>query len=65
MGVKVILDTDILSEYFKGHNANVAARAASYAKEYGLQEADILACIAYGAQMARERCVEIPSSSRS
>jgi uncharacterized protein (DUF433 family) len=26
-----------------------------------LQEADILACIAYGAEMARERYVEIPS----
>lgn len=30
-------------------------------KEYpGLEEADILACIAYGAEMARERYVEIP-----
>ncbi len=27
----------------------------------GLQEADIYACIAYGAEMARERYVEIPS----
>ncbi|MGA2077526.1 MAG: DUF433 domain-containing protein [Terriglobia bacterium] len=26
----------------------------------GLQEADILACIAYGAEMSRERFVEIP-----
>lgn len=26
----------------------------------GLEEADILACIAYGAEMARERYVEIP-----
>ena len=26
-----------------------------------IQEADILACIAYGAEMARERYVEIPS----
>lgn len=26
----------------------------------GLEEADILACIAYGAEMARERFVEIP-----
>ncbi len=33
---KVILDTDILSEYFKGHNAAVAGRAASYAKEHGI-----------------------------
>jgi uncharacterized protein (DUF433 family) len=30
-------------------------------KQYpGLEEADILACIAYGAEMARERYVEIP-----
>ena len=26
----------------------------------GIQEADILACIAYGAEMSRERFVEIP-----
>ncbi len=26
----------------------------------GLEEADVLACIAYGAEMARERMVEIP-----
>ena len=30
-------------------------------QEYpGLEEADILACIAYGAEMARERYFEIP-----
>ena len=27
----------------------------------GLEEADIRACIAYGAEMSRERCVEIGS----
>ncbi len=32
--------------------------------EYGLEEADILACIAYGAEMARERYVEIPAEGR-
>jgi predicted nucleic acid-binding protein len=32
---KAILDTDILSEYLKGHNATVANRAASYAKNHG------------------------------
>jgi hypothetical protein len=32
MTVKVILDTDILSEYLKGHNAAVAGRAAGYAR---------------------------------
>jgi hypothetical protein len=30
---KAILDTDILSEYLKGHNAAVAGRAASYARD--------------------------------
>jgi predicted nucleic acid-binding protein len=35
MAAKVILDTDILSEYLKGYNANVVARAAAYAKEHG------------------------------
>lgn len=31
-------------------------------EEYpGLEEADILACIAYGAEMSRERYVEIPA----
>jgi uncharacterized protein (DUF433 family) len=29
-------------------------------KEYALEEADVLACIAYGAEMARERVVEVP-----
>jgi uncharacterized protein (DUF433 family) len=29
----------------------------------GLEEADIRACIAYGAEMARERIVEIPVES--
>lgn len=28
--------------------------------EYGIAEADILACIAYGAEMSRERYVDIP-----
>ncbi len=33
-------------------------------KQYpGLEEADILACIAYGAEMARERYFEIPIES--
>jgi len=40
-------------------------KSAEIIEEYGLEEADILACIAYGAEMARERYVEIPSSSRS
>jgi uncharacterized protein (DUF433 family) len=35
-------------------------------EEYpGLEEADILACIVYGAEMARERVVEIPMEPQS
>lgn len=30
-----------------------------------LEEADILACIAYGAEMARERFVDIPLQTKS
>ena len=30
----------------------------------GLEEADVLACIAYGAEMARERYVEIPLTGK-
>ena len=36
MTVKSILDTDILSEYLKGHNATVVGRAARYAKDHGV-----------------------------
>ncbi len=33
-------------------------------KQYpGLEEADVLACIAYGAEMSRERYIEIPLGS--
>ncbi|HMB52809.1 MAG TPA: DUF433 domain-containing protein [Thermoanaerobaculia bacterium] len=28
--------------------------------EYDLEEADVMACIAYGAEMSRERYVDIP-----
>lgn len=28
--------------------------------EYALEEADVMACIAYGAEMSRERYVDIP-----
>ncbi len=31
----------------------------------GLEEADVLACIAYGAEMSRERYVELPAESHS
>ena len=33
---KVLLDTDILSEYLKGHDRNVTRRAADYAREQGV-----------------------------
>jgi hypothetical protein len=29
-------------------------------REYDLPEADVVACIAYGAEMSRERFVDIP-----
>jgi uncharacterized protein (DUF433 family) len=31
----------------------------------GVEEADILACIAYGAEMSRERYIELPTADRS
>jgi tRNA(fMet)-specific endonuclease VapC len=34
--VKCILDTDILSEYLKGHDPAVIRHAADYAKEHGI-----------------------------
>jgi hypothetical protein len=34
--VKSILDTDILSEYLKGHDAVVVGHAAQYAREHGV-----------------------------
>src|SRR4051812_49208281 len=33
---KRLLDTDILSEYLKGHNQAVVERAALYTQEYGI-----------------------------
>lgn len=39
---------------------------AEILQEYpGLEKADILACIAYGAQMARERCIDVPSGANA
>ena len=32
-------------------------------EEYDLQREDVLACIAYGAEMSRERYVDLPGSS--
>ena len=35
-------------------------------KEYpGVEEADVLACIAYGAEMSRERYIDIPMKGAS
>ncbi|MGA2185552.1 MAG: PIN domain-containing protein [Bryobacteraceae bacterium] len=36
MTARAILDTDILSEYLKGHNPAVAKRAAGYARDHGV-----------------------------
>ena len=36
MSGRSVLDTDILSEYLKGHNPIVAGHAARYAKEHGV-----------------------------
>src|SRR5215470_3810159 len=33
---KTLLDTDILSEYLKGHDRNVIRRAADYARQHGV-----------------------------
>ena len=33
---KALLDTDILSEYLKGHDQTVANHAASYARQHGV-----------------------------
>ena len=33
---KALLDTDILSEYLKGHNRTVIRRAAAYAQQQGI-----------------------------
>ena len=33
---KALLDTDILSEYLKGHNSTVINHAARYAQEHGI-----------------------------
>jgi tRNA(fMet)-specific endonuclease VapC len=36
MAVRSILDTDMLSEYLKGHDAKVVRRGNRYAKEHGV-----------------------------
>lgn len=39
---------------------------AEILEEYpGLEEADVLACIAYGSEMARERVVDIPLEAKA
>ncbi len=44
--------------------ASGATHAAPLANYPGLTEADVLACIAYGAEMARERYVILPDSAK-
>ena len=53
--VSLILD-------FLADGETVAEILANYPQ---LEEADIKACIAYGAEMARERFVEIPIEAKS
>jgi uncharacterized protein (DUF433 family) len=53
--VSLILD-------FLADGATVSEILADYPQ---LQEADVKACIAYGAEMARERFVEIPIEAKS
>lgn len=36
MIAKAILDTDILAEFFKGHNPDVASHASQYLREHGV-----------------------------
>src|SRR5258707_167776 len=36
MKARAVLDTDILSEYLKGHDSTVAGHAALYAQEHGV-----------------------------
>jgi uncharacterized protein (DUF433 family) len=38
-------------------------KSEQIAQEYDLDERDILACIAYGAEMARERYIDIPAGT--
>ena len=42
----------------------ILSNRCGYDKEYDLEEEDILACIAYGAEMARERYFEYPIEVR-
>lgn len=53
--VSLILD-------FLANGETVGEILANYPQ---LEEADIMACIAYGAEMARERFVEIPIEAKS
>jgi uncharacterized protein (DUF433 family) len=46
------------------HLASGVSQSELLAEYPGLEEADILACIAYGAEMSRERFVEIPVETR-
>ena len=47
---------------FLAHGATTAEILKDYPQ---LEEADILACLAYGAEMARERFVAVPIEAKS
>jgi predicted nucleic acid-binding protein len=53
MAVKSILDTDILSEYLKGHDRVVVGHAERYAKEFGVFTFTIITVyeIVYGLEL--------------
>lgn len=57
MSTKSILDTDILSEYLKGHDPVVVAHAARYAKEFNVFTFTIVTVyeIVYGLELKGAR----------
>jgi predicted nucleic acid-binding protein len=58
--VKSLLDTDILSEYLKGHNQIVAGHAAQYAEQYRVFSFTSVTVyeIVYGLELKGFRSVE-------
>jgi len=58
--VKVLIDTDILSEYLNGHDSRVVGHAARYAKEHGVFTFTSVTVyeIAYGLELNRNWSTE-------
>ena len=68
---KVLLDTDILSDYLKGHHQAVVNHAARYAQQYGVFTFTSVTVyeIVYGLELKAAaaqlvRAIETPSSVR-